>query len=317
MIEFREYNSNDLGAYKRFCLKNFGSNKHQQKSSYLNWLYAEENKSFSIASFKNDIVGIIHNFKAPIIINGKIQKVTVLHDLMVDKNFRGNVGLQLISSALNSDDYTVLPGSVGRIARVYSRLGSKQFNSYWYKKFLIPKSIFFERKLRYIEKYQALAEKKDFLLGCNKGHYAAEFLEKGLTEFIKNTEYIEFFKWRFLNNNAPLTFFLSDTSGKNTVLFIIGKRGIIPYLRIFYTNYDKKSLLSNMIKFIESFASGIGIPIILFTSFECSPPENLRYRPYKPMPVSFVFSRIKTLDFVPKVPSFCSDISFEGLNCYE
>ena len=236
MVEYRKYNSNDLEAYKKFCLNNFGSNKHQPKSSYLDWLYEEEGKSFSIACSGNDIVGIIHNFRAPIIINDKIKVVTVLHDLMVDKDFRGNVGLQLINSALHSDDYTILPGSVGRIARVYSRLGSKQFNSYWYKKYLIPKSIFFEKKLKYISKYQALAEKKNLLLGCNKGCHTADFLKKALTNFAQSAEYVEYFKWRFLKNNAPLTFFVSDASGENTVLFIIGKKGIVPYLRIFYIN---------------------------------------------------------------------------------
>ena len=317
MIEYRKYNSNDLEAYQKFCTKNFGSNKHQLKSSYLDWLYDKESKSFSIACSGNDIVGIIHNFKAPIIINDKIKVVTVLHDLMVDRDFRGNVGLQLIYSALHSDDYTILPGSVGRIARVYRRLGSKQFNSYWYKKYLIPKNIFFKRNLKYISKYQALAEKEKLLLGCNKGYHTADFLKKALTNFTQSTEYLEYFKWRFLKNNAPLTFFVSDASGKNTVLFIIGKKGIVPYLRIFYINSQTKSVLNSIVQFIERFASSIGIPIVLFTSFECLPPAQLRYKPYRPMPVSFVYSKKKNIDFIPEVPSFCSDISFEGLNPYE
>lgn len=317
MIEYRKYNSNDLEAYKSFCLKNFGSNKHQLKSSYLDWLYDEESKSFSIASSGKDIIGIIHNFKAPIILNGKIKVVTVLHDLMVDKEFRGNVGLQLINSALHSDDYTILPGSVGRIARVYNRLGSKQFNSYWYKKYIIPKSIFFESKLKHISKYQALAEKNGLLLGCNKGCHKDDFVKKALTNYIQSTEYVEYFKWRFLKNNAPLTFFVSDASGKNTVLFVIGKKSMVPYLRIFYINSQTESVFSRIVHFVEKYASSMGIPIVLHTTFECSPPENSKYKPYQPMPVSYVFSKKRGIDFTTEVPSFCSDISFEGLNPYE
>jgi len=317
MIEYRKYQASDLGAYKKFCLDNFGSKKHQIKSSYLGWLYDEKSKKFTVAISDNDIVGIIHNFKAPILINGEIKVVTVLHDLMVDKNFRGSVGFQLMNSALYSDDFAILPGSVGRLARAYGRLGSKQFDSYWYKKYLIPKSFFNQKKLKNLSKYQDLAEKKELLFGCNKGNQKGVFIERALTNFIHSAEYVEYFQWRFLAHNAPLTFYVSDASGKNTALFIVGKKGLIPYLRIFFINAESKSVLDRMVGFIEKYASNIGIPIILFTSFECPPPENSNYRPYNPMPVSFVFSKKKSFDFVPEVPSFCSDISFEGLNPYE
>ena len=67
MIEYREFKASDLEAYKKFCLVNFGPKKHQIKSSYLDWLYDGSVKKFTVAVSENDIVGIIHNFKAPII----------------------------------------------------------------------------------------------------------------------------------------------------------------------------------------------------------------------------------------------------------
>lgn len=317
MIEYRNYVSTDLNAYQKFCAYNFGPNKHQVRSSYIDWLYQENSKSFIVATSENDIVGIIHNFKAPMIMNGEVKLVTVLHDLMVDKRFRGKVGLEIIRSALNMHEYTILPGAVGRIAGLYSRLGAVQFDSHWYRKYLFPRAIFSEKKLKDISKYQLLAEKEDLIFGCNKGPHKDEFLKQVMSTLLDKDKYIEYMQWRFLDPKTPLTFYVSDITFQNTILFVIGKKGMIPYLRIFYIKSKMESKLRKIISFIETYASGIGIPVILHTTFECPPLEGLSFKPYKHMPVSFVYSRKKEKDFSLEVPSFSSDISFEGLNPYE
>ena len=177
MIEYRQYKPSDFRAYKIFCLENFGAKKHQIKASYLNWLYEGKATTFDIALSDGVIVGMIHNFQAPVNINGKIKVVTVLHDLMVDKNHRGSVGLKLIMSALQSDNYSILPGAEGRLARAYGRLGSNQFKSYWYRKIILPKTIFYRSKLKKISKYQVLADSKGLKFGCNKGSDKHTFIE--------------------------------------------------------------------------------------------------------------------------------------------
>lgn len=317
MIKYRDYLLTDLNAYQKFCIENFGPNKHQVRSTYLDWLYQEKNKSFMVATFENDIVGIIHNFKAPMIINGEVELVTVLHDLMVDKRFRGKVGLEIIRSALNIDEFVILPGAVGRIAGLYNRLGAIKFDSYWYRKYLFPRAIFFEKNLKYISKYQLHAEKEGLIFGCNKGLHKAEFSENAMSKYLDNDKYTEYIQWRFLDPKAPLTFYVSDRACENTVLFIVGSKGIIPYLRIFYIKSTMESKLSKIINFIEAYASRTGIPIILHTTFECPPLKGSSYKPYKNMPVSFVYTRKKEKNFSLEIPSFSSDISFDGLNPYE
>ena len=141
-IEFRQYRPNDYDSYATFCINNFGKNAYQISRSYLEWLYDDPSKSFAIALNESKVVGIEHNFKAPVLINGEYIIATVLHDLMVDESHRGAVGFRLMQDSLKSDDYLVLPGSVGRLSRVYGRLGSKKFESFWYRKFQFPKNIF-------------------------------------------------------------------------------------------------------------------------------------------------------------------------------
>ena len=129
-----------------------------------------------------------------------------------------------------------------------------------------------------------------------------------------NACFSSYLKWRFLNENAPLTFYVTNESGDNTVLFIIGKRGRIPYARVFYVDSKSKSILKKIMIFVEKITKKLGIPIILYSSFECPPYSGLGYKIYAKLPESYVYSKDKMDNFVPTVPSFCSDIGFDGLN---
>ena len=92
VIEYRQYRPNDYDSYAIFCNNNFGKNSYQINRSYLQWLYDDPSKSFAVALSESKIVGIEHNFKAPVLINGEYTTATVLHDLMVDECHRGAVG---------------------------------------------------------------------------------------------------------------------------------------------------------------------------------------------------------------------------------
>jgi len=312
-VEYRKYNKDDYDSYATFCINNFGKNSYQINRSYLDWLYDDPSKSFAVALSETKIVGIEHNFKAPVLINGEYKIATVLHDLMVDESHRGAAGFRLMQDSLKSDDYLVLPGSVGRLSRVYGRLGSKKFESFWYRKFQFPKNIFRRISEKRFSRYKKNAIQKNLLLGHSR-EIDGSFLTKALKKFDKVDWFSSYFKWRFTNKNAPLTFYVTDDAGENSVLFIIGKRGLIPYARIFYVHYESELILKKIMLFIERITSKLGIPIILYSSFESPPLEELRYKVYAKLPVSFVYSKAKTEQFTPTVPSFCSDIGFDGLN---
>ncbi len=311
-IEYRNYQYSDYESYATFCEDNFGKNSYQINRSYLEWLYDEPGSSFLVAVIEDKIIGIMHNFKAPVAISEEYKMVTVLHDLMVDDKYKG-AGLHLIQNGLKSDEYVVLPGALGRISRAYSRLGSKSFNSFWYRKFQFPRSFFTSSKIKNLMKYKDLALKQNLLFGHNKEENN-DFLDRALKKYHSINFFSGYFKWRFSSKNAPLTFYVTDPEGQNTVLFVIGKRGLLPYARIFYSHSDNQTLLNNILKFIETITSKIGIPVILYTTFECAPPISLRYKIYAEEPISYVYSKNKNHDFVPRVPTFCSDIGFDGLN---
>ena len=314
IIKYRKFKASDYESYAVFCRSNFGKKNYQLNRSYIEWHYSDlRNGSFSVAVCENTILGIMHKFKVPILINDEPKIITVLHDLMVDTKHRGGIGFHLMQSGLKSDDYVVLPGSIGRLSRAYGRLGSKSFDSFWYRKFQIPKSFFTLKKLKDLNKYQNLAKTKNLLFGHNK-ESNDDFLTKALKKYNNIDFFSSYFEWRFFNKNSPLTFYVTDERSENTALFVVGKRGLLPYVRIFYVHSGNSLILNDILNFIEIISSRIGIPIILFTSFESPPPSQLKYKIYSEIPISYVYSKNKNYDFIPEVPSFCSDIGFDGLN---
>ena len=312
-IVYRKYNQRDYESYSKFCGDNFGRNNYQRHRWYLEWLYDQNINGFLVASVANEIVGIIHNFKAPVLINGQHKIITVLHDWMMDDKHRSGAGLHLIQAGLKSDEYVLLPASIGRLSRAYGRLGSRPFDSFWYKKFQIPKGIFSLNKLLCMAKYQGLAEKNHLIFGHNK-EGNEEFRSRALRKYRDIECFRSYFNWRFHNKNSPLSFYVTDESGKSTILFTIGKRRALPYARIFYVESNDESSLIGIIQFVERITSRIGIPVVLYTTFECPPPSHLKYRRYARPPMSYVYSSNRNYEFIPRISSFCSDIGFDGIN---
>jgi hypothetical protein len=313
VIEYRDYCKTDYDSYASFSAENFGKEAYQNSFDYLEWLYGDAKKSFSVAKKNGKIIGIEHNFKAPIFINGKLILATVLHDLMIDQKHRGKCGFRLMYDSLKRDDYLVLPGSVGRLSRTYGRLGSIKFDSYWYRKFQIPKNIFrLISQNRFLD-YKKMANKNGLILGHNK-EVDSKCFQKTLKTFKNFDWFPDYFKWRFFHKYSPLTFYVSDEYGNNAVLFVIGKRGRLPYVRIFYVRCQTDEIQIKIIRFIELITARIGVPVILYSSYEQQPSKKLGYSIYGASPVSYVYSKLRKDEFETVVPSFCCDIGFDGLN---
>ena len=314
-VSFRRFDPGDYTMYREFCVRTFGEYSYQKRKRYVDWLYGDYSKGFAIAVTDYRIVGIEHNFKAPILINNTPKLSTVLHDLMVDDNYKGSVGFRLMYESLRFDRYLVLPGSIGRLSRTYGRLGSTKFESFWYRKFQIPTGVF--KKISEYKWVQltALAERQSLLFGHNKED-GVNFMEKALKPFQKFKYFPEYLDWRFFHKDAPLTFYLSDFNGENTVLFTIGKRGRIPFARIFYIRQQDESTYKKIVKLVHRISARLGVPVILHSSFESPPPERLGYVVYKDAPVSYVYTQSREESFSPMVPTFCSDIGFDGLDLF-
>ena len=313
-IDFRKFQPDDIKKYQEFCISNFGKTAHQSGRNYVDWLYGDHDRSFDVAVSRHEIVGIEHNFKAPILINDKVEIATVLHDLMVSDRFKGRVGFRLMQESLKADKYLVLPGSVGRLSRAYGRLGSKKIASHWYRKFQLPRSVPRPVHKNRLLRFEKLAQESGLLFGHNKDGSGADKFSFGLGRYAACMKFHDFLDWRFLHDKAPLTFSVRDFAFENAVLFVLGRKGKIPYARMFYVMRSDASVYLSIVQFIERFAASVGIPVVLHSSLECDPPKNIGYRIYKSQPVSYVYSNDNKAHFDARVPTFCTDIGFDGLN---
>ncbi|MDC1443534.1 hypothetical protein N8448_02675 [Gammaproteobacteria bacterium] len=315
MIVYRKYiHENDYDSYKIFCEKNFGKGCYQSKADHINWLESNPSHFIDVAAIDNKIIGCFHGFKAPVKVNNKTILFYSLHDLMVDKEKGSQLGLKLMQGGIIQDVPVILSGAVGRISRAYKRLGSLQFKSHWYRKFIIPikpfKFFFLNRlKIKYIQ------DSMEFNFINNKQSNSQNLIAPILDSFsYENESSKNFFKWRFLQKDSPLTFFVSDDSHNNIIIFSLGVRKFIPFLRVISVKNDNNNAIAHeMLKSVELFASRSGIPVILYSVTEDSPPPKiLKYNKYKNFPNSYIFSKKNKLTDDISINGFSTDLGFDS-----
>ena len=315
MILYRKYNHlTDFNAYKKFAEMNWGKGCHQSKLSFISWLDSNPNHSINLAIKNNQVLGCFHEFKAPVLHKNEVKFFYSLHDLMVDKDKTSQLGLKLMQDSILQDSPVILSGAVGRVSRAYKRLGSYQFKSHWYRKFIFPKSPlrFFFRNQKIVNDIQ---NSMDFLFINNKDEESISEITKIINAYKYNDEKsMEFFKWRFCHQNSPLTFFVSDKEYRNIIIFSLGLKKFVPFLRIFSIKNTNQNSIKNMLKSVEKFASKLGIPVILYAVTEdIPPPDASGFKPYKEMPKSYVFSK-KDKDFQELIINgFSTDIGFNNI----
>jgi hypothetical protein len=314
MINYRKYDHvNDYDLYKSFCEKNFGKKCYQSKIEHINWLESNKSHFIDIAVKENEILGCFHGFEAPVKINNETHIFCSLHDLMVDREKGSQIGFKLMQEVILQDNPVILSGAIGRISRAYKRLGSIQFQSHWYRKFIFPLNPlrFFFLKERFVKFVQ---NEMNFNFINNKDKNSKTQIQSIINSYKYDYDFSKkFFEWRFFQPDSPLTFFAYDDSFKNVVTFSIGLRGLIPFLRIMSVIKDDDETLIDLLKSIERFACKIGIPVILYSVTEdIPPPKNLKYNKYKDMPNSFVYSNKKNFPDNFSINGFSTDLGFDS-----
>lgn len=314
MIDYRKYDHiNDYGLYKSFCEKNFGKNCYQSKIEHIEWLESNQSHFINLAVKDDEILGCFHGFEAPVKVNNEIHTFLSLHDLMVDREKGSQIGLKLMQDGILQDNPVILSGAIGRISRAYKRLGSVQFQSHWYRKFIIPKNplkFFFLRK-QFVESIQ---NDMDFNFINNKDKNSKKQIKYITSSYKYDDDFSKiFFEWRFYQSDSPLTFFAYDDNFKNIITFSIGLRGFIPFLRIISVAKNDDTIYVKLLKSVERFASKIGIPVILYTITEnITPPTILKYKRYKDMPKSYVFLRKRNILHNFSINGFSTDLGFDS-----
>ena len=314
MMLYRKYNhSTDYLAYKKFAEKNWGKGCHQSKKSFVSWLISNPDHSINLAINDDEVCGCFHEFLAPVMHNKEVKFFYSLHDLMVNKNKVSQIGFKLMQNSILQDSPVILSGAIGRISRAYKRLGSHQFKSHWYRKFIIPRSPikFFLMNKNIVN---ALQDSSEYIFHNNKCEKSIDEIKKIINAYEYNNKSEDFFKWRFFHEDAPLTFFLSDNEYENIIIFSLGQKKIIPFIRIFSIKKFNENIIKEMLKSLENFASKMGIPVILYAVTEdIPPPKNAGFKLYKDIPKSYVFSK-KEKDFKDLVINgFSTDIGFNNI----
>ncbi len=314
MIHYRMYSKNDRSSYIKFCKRNFGKNSYQSNLDFIDWLLKYNNNRFFIMLNDNTVVGCIHLFKGFFLYGENIIESGVIHDLMVDKNFRNSGGgLRLIQHGIKSNDFTILSGSVGKLSQAYKRMCPIQMKSYWYKKIMFPKSIFLNRKISNLDKYRKMADDNGFKILCNDT--GDDFIKThSFEKYNLNEQTKIFFHWRFLEKGAPKTFIISDFKNNNSVMFVFAKKGLIPYLRIFDIHKEEDTVILDILKLIEKIAVSTGITVVLYTVLNYNLVEHLGYKKYDPMPSSYIYvkNRKKIDQEIISMPGYCSDLGFDS-----
>tara|TARA_Y100000590_G_C15656208_1_gene990723 strand:- start:49 stop:1011 length:963 start_codon:yes stop_codon:yes gene_type:complete len=315
MISYRKYNHlTDYISYKKFAEISWGKGSHQSSYSFISWLDSNPNHTINLAFKDDQVCGCFHEFEAPVLHKNEVKYFYSLHDLMVDRDKVSQLGLKLMQDSILQDSPVILSGALGRIARAYKRLGSYQFQSHWYRKFIFPRSPikFFFRNHSIVKTIQ---DSMDFAFINNKEQESIPNIIKIMDSFNYNDQKsMEFFKWRFIQKDSPLTFFVSDEDKKNIILFSLGLKKIVPFLRIFSIKKSDDLVVEKMLKSIEIFASKLGIPVLLYTVTEDnSPPKNLAYKPYKEMPKSYIFSKKEKYYEELIINGFATDLGFNDI----
>jgi len=313
MSNFRSYTDRDYEAYLLFCQRNF-RNTYQKKIEHIHWLRSHPNNFFNIIEVDNKVLGCFHGFLAPVKVDNQVEYFYSLHDLMVDKDHRDGLGLSMIQKSIFQDKPVILSGALGRVSRAYKSFGSKKVYSQWFRKFIIPKNIisFYFSSL---DKISRLEKRSGFIFCNNKNSESFSHINKILESFNYDSMTSDYFNWRFFHKSSPITFFMSDNTYENIVIFSVGTRRKIPFLRIFCVRKNNNSIFAQILKDIEAFSSSMGIPIILYSTAEnIAPPDQSNFKRYNDAPDSYWFykDKQKYANSAVEINGFSVDTGFEG-----
>ena len=126
LYEVSNFSFNLLKKYQLFAKKNFGYLAYQKNLNYLHYLYQDcpETKGFAdfrvlSSGLQNKLVaGCIHRISTSLLNTetGDTLKISGLHNLMIDKDHRGQ-GYMLLADALKNDKIFVEITDYGNLSR--------------------------------------------------------------------------------------------------------------------------------------------------------------------------------------------------------
>ena len=158
---------------------------------------------------------------------------------------------------------------------------------------------------------QFFQKRSKFSLVNNKEESSRTIIEELLDSYNYGNSASIYFEWRFFHKSSPLTFFMSDK--ENIILFSLGLRKFVPFIRIFSVRRKNNEIFIKMMKSIQKFASSIGVFVILYSVPEdLPPPIELNYQGYKKIPDVHWFSKKEFEFFNLSLNGFSTDSGFEG-----
>ncbi len=311
MLEIREFSNELHTEYYKFCKKHIGFFNYQSHPSHISWLRANENSFFKVAINKTRIVGCLHGFRSPLLINGKTEMAMNLHNLYSDPAFKG-IGMKLLMRTVREEDLKILAHATGKLALTYEKIGSTKVNSYWAKKLIFPKNIYSKKRIKRNILHKEFS-KEGFSIINNKNLTDRNLFKDSLKKFKilkeKKTDY--FIDWRFFHQNSPVSYLVNDALNDNSFLFSISKKGLIPYLRIYSLRLKKSSEIFRLLECVESFASSFGIPVIIISVTTDIKLNRYKYISYGDMPQAYGHSSERLISNC-EIDGIATDVAFNS-----
>ena len=313
LYEVSNFSFNFLKKYQLFVRKNFGYLAYQKNLNYLHYLYQDcpETKGFAdfrvlSSGLQNKLVaGCIHRISTSLLNTetGDTLKISGLHNLMIDKDHRGQ-GYMLLADALKNDKIFFVPGVSGELKNFYKRIACFTVQAHWFRAIkssrLIPTlKRFFRIPVSSAEAFKAFHKHRrknlQFLLECNEDFNA--LIQKDFNSIKGYRIRRSFFIWRIFPHISPsqsgYTTRIVAHDNDGFIAISLGIRKNVPVLRVVYSSIYSQKSSDQLMQASCDLAFELGFPLILLTS-DCD----------------FIKSSMKTLKFkeLENSPSiyFCS-----------
>lgn len=311
MLEIKNYTEDLQKEYSRFCKKNISFLNYHSKPTHIAWLRDYRESFFKVAINNNKIVGCLHGYRSPLILDGKTEMAMNLHNLYSDPDYKGS-GMKLLMETIREEDLKILAHATGKLAIAYEKIGSIKIESTWAKKFIIPNKIFSSKQIRNDSLYD-----KFLLKGLNILSNKNLKERSTLLGVLKNLELFDnditddFIEWRFFHKFSPITYTVQEPKTESSLLFSIGKKNFIPFVRVFSLQLKESENPKNLLDCVESIAASYGIPIVIVSITSDVDLMQYNYKPYKNMPEAFCHSSSRRITDC-KIDGISTDVAFNS-----
>ena len=299
--------------YINFAEKNFKRSGYQSNINYLKYLYDENPYTSGLSDCRiilkkigdeSEVVGCIHNINSKLYLSNQSHlsiKFSGIHNLMIDKDNLG-IGYKLMNDIIKQHQNFYVPGVVGDLNKFYSKIGARQIQNKWLRKFIYPniyQSVLRKKGFRVSESsLKKFSKNKLQIPGITFHQQRSTLLAKIISSDIDSSDEpklsLDYIFWRIFGNCNPDKQTFVITLDNDYAIFSIGCRKNIPILRLVYVNGQVLNNAKHLMDSIVAFARSFGMIGIFSTSDNSNVNYQLKllkFKEIKQAPKSYIYSK--------------------------